>query len=130
MIVSQNGINLAATTSAILMVTIIAYFVEAGRHRKANKNAYEKLSKPNRQMIDILQETEKRATPTLSSIKTAYEKTVVQPIDSEQLLQKLTELETSQTIKRSIANVHDEPTQIWKTQVNLKQEKADKRAHE
>jgi hypothetical protein len=81
-------------------------------------------------MIDILQETEKRATPTLSSIKTAYEKTVVQPIDSEQLLQKLTEIETSQTIKRSIANVHDEPTQIWKTQVNLKQEKADKRAHE
>jgi exosortase len=123
MLVSQNGINLAAATSAILIATVIVYFVETRKQRRVNKNTYEKLSRPNRQMIDVLLETENHARPTLDNIKTAYQETIGHHIDSEQLLQKLTLLENSQIIKRSVANVQDEPTQIWKIHRTLKQGK-------
>lgn len=124
MVISRNGTNLTAASSAILIATIAVYLIETRRQRKANENAYQKLSKPNKQITDILRETENETWPTVDNIRTAYQAKTGQHIDGELLLQKLTELEKSQVIKRSIANVHDEPTQIWETQVTFKQEKA------
>jgi len=50
LLISQNGITLTAATSTILTATIIVYTLERRKQRKANTNAYQKLSEPNRQI--------------------------------------------------------------------------------
>ncbi|MGQ9551910.1 MAG: exosortase/archaeosortase family protein [Candidatus Bathycorpusculaceae bacterium] len=114
--ISEKSVYLAGGTSMLLTATVILYALETERQRKANRNAYQKLSQANRQIIDAVRETEKTTTPTLDSISSAYQKATGQSIDNEKLLQKLAELERTGTVKRQIANKHDEPIQIWKTQ--------------
>lgn len=113
---SGKSVYLAGGTCILLATTIFLYALETRRQRKANKNAYQKLSETNRQIIDAVRETEKTATPTLDSISSAYQKATGQSIDNEKLLHKLAELERTGTVKSQIANKHDEPIQIWKTQ--------------
>jgi hypothetical protein len=71
------------------------------------------------QTIDTVRETEKTTMPTLDNIRTTYQRRVGQPIDEEQLLQKLSELEKTGIIKSKVANKQDEPIQTWKTQISL-----------
>ena len=119
MLISQNGIDLATATSAILIAIVALYVLETRRQRKANKNAYQKLSKPNRQIIDIVLKTEEKTLSTLNNIVTTYQKTIKKTIKKEQLLQKLSELEKTSIIKSNIANKQDKPTQIWRTQMTF-----------
>lgn len=120
MLISQNGINFAAISSTMVAVIIFLYTLETKKQRKANTNVYQKLSKPNRQIISMLHETESQTIPTLNNIATTYKKTTGKPIDKKQLLRKLSEIEKTGIIKNSIANKKDEPLQVWKTQMTLK----------
>lgn len=124
MIISQNGANLATATSTILIAILIFNHLENRRQKKANTNAYQKLSTQNKQIIDAVRETEKTATPTLGNIAKNIRKTIGKNINKKQLLQKLSELEKIDIIKGAIANQQDEPTQTWKTQMTLKQPKS------
>jgi len=90
------------------------------KQRKANANAYQKFSKPNKQIIDITLETQRTTTPTLSAIATTYKNRTGEPIEEEKLLHKLSEAEKTGIIKSDIASNRDEPTQIWKTQMALR----------
>jgi len=119
MLISENGINLATISSALLVAIIIIYVLETKKYVKANGNAYAKLSRSNKQIIDIVQETEKQTIPTLENIATKYEKTTGNPIKKEQLLKKLNEIENTGIITSSIANKQDEPVHAWKTQMTL-----------
>jgi exosortase len=119
MLISENGINLAAISSALLVAIIIVYVLETKKHTEANANAYTKLSRLNKQIIDVVQETEKQTIPTLENIATKYEKTTGNPIKKEQLLKKLNEIENTGIIISSIANKQDEPVHAWKTQMTL-----------
>jgi exosortase len=119
MIISENGINLATICSILLVAIIIIYVLETKKYVKANRNAYAKLSKLNKRIIDIVQETEKQTIPTLENIATKYETTTGNPIKKEQLLKKLNEIETTGIIASSIANKQDEPVQAWKTQMTM-----------
>ena len=115
MIISQNGATLAIVTTIVLMGTLILYALETKRQKRANTNAYQKLSKPNKQIVDAIIETEKTMTPTLEAIATTYQKITGKRISKEQLLKRLTEIETTNTIKSCVANRQDEPQQTWKT---------------
>jgi exosortase len=114
-IMSQNGDRLVATTSTLLAAILIVYGLDAKRQRKINKSAYQKLSKGDKQMFDVIRETEKRATSTVHNIANLYCEVTGQIIDEDQLLQKLAELEKIGIIKSYIASKHDEPILIWKT---------------
>lgn len=116
-IISQNGMSLASASSTFLVFTIIFYFVETKKQRKANKHAYLKLSKLNRQIIDAIQKTERDAIPTLKEISNTYAKKFERKIEEDQLMQKLVELEKTGITKSYIAKKHDEPIHIWKTQI-------------
>ena len=116
-LISQNGITLTTITSTILIATIILYCLEKRKQRKANTNAYQKLSEPNRQIIDAVQKTEKTTLPTLNNIAKTYRKTTKKSIRKKRLLQKLLELEKTGLIESRIANKQDEPTQTWRTQI-------------
>ncbi len=115
LILSENGAQLAATTSTLLLATILIYGYETRKQKKLNKTAINKLSEPNKQLITIIQKTEKTTTPTLDNITNTYHETTGQPIDKNQLLQKLTELEKTGIIKSHITSKQDEPLQTWKT---------------
>ena len=119
MITSQNGANLATATSTILIAILIFNHLENRRQKKANTNAYQKLSTQNKQIIDAVRETEKTATPTLDNVA----KTIGKSISKKQILQKLSELEKISIIKSVISNQHDEPIKIWKTQMSFRRPK-------
>jgi exosortase len=116
LIISQNGVTLALASSAILMATAILYTFENRRQKRANANAYQKLSKLNKQIVDIIRETEKNDTPTFRKIAEACKKTT-KNLNEEELLQKLIELERTGIIKSQIVNKQDEPIQTWRTQI-------------
>jgi exosortase/archaeosortase family protein len=117
MLISQNGANLATATSAILIATLIFYHLGNRRQRRANANAYQKLSMQNKQVVDAVRQTGKTATPTLGNIAKNVRKAIGKDINKTQLLQELSELEKLDIIKSVISNQQDEPIQTWKTQM-------------
>jgi exosortase len=116
LLLSQQGAYLAPTTSALLIPLIVLYTFQKRKQRKANTTAYQKLSDPNKLIIDTISETEKTTTPTLNTIATTYKNKTNEPLEEQKLLQKLSETEKTGIIKSSIANMHDEPIHVWKTQ--------------
>jgi len=118
MIISQNGASLAAISSAILIIIIAIYAIEIRKQTNANTSAYRKLSKINQQTIDIVEETEKKSTPTLENIAATYKKITGKQIAKTILLKRLRELENMRIIKSIIANKNDEPIQIWRAQIS------------
>jgi len=115
-IITQYRDTIVITATILLIGTIILYALDRRRERKANFNAYQKLSKPNKQIIDILTQTEKTTTPTLNAIAAKYQNTTGENIDREKLLQKLVEAQKIGIIKSNIVSKNDEPIQIWETQ--------------
>jgi exosortase len=119
LLISENGLTSAAMSSTLIAVIILLYAFETRRQRKANAIAYQKLSKPNQQIINALRATDKSATPTLDNIAKNYQKTG-ELLDKTQLLNKLYELEKTGIIKSAITSRQDEPIQIWRTQMIFK----------
>jgi len=117
MFISQNGARLAAATSIFLAAVPVLYELETRRQRRANTDAYQKLSKQTKQIVGIVHQTEKATLPTLNAISTTYQSATGENIAKEILLQRLSEAEEIGMLESSIANKRDEPIQIWKTQV-------------
>ena len=115
-IMSQNGDKLAGATSMLLVAIVVMYEFDVKRQRKINTSAYQKLSKADKQMLDIIRETEKRTASTMHNIANAYYEATGQTIDEDQLIRKLAELEKIGIIRSCITNKHDEPIQTWQTQ--------------
>jgi exosortase len=120
LLLSQQGAYLAPTTSALLIPLIGLYTFQKRKQRKANTTAYQKLSNQNKQIIDTVSETEKTTTATLNAIITTYKNKTGEPLEEQKLLQKLSETERTGIIKSNIANKHDEPIHVWKTQMTRK----------
>jgi exosortase len=117
LILSQNGAQLAAVTSIIFLAIVILYGYETRKQKKLSKTAYNKLSEPNKQLINIIQQTQKTTNPTLENIINTYQRTTGQTIDIIQLHQKLIELEKTGVIQSQIAHKQDKPIQTWKTKL-------------
>jgi len=117
LILSQNGIYLVTITSILLGIVLILYILETRKQRKANTKAYQKLSKPNKQIIDTILETQKTTIPTLNAIATTYTNRTGEPIEKEELLRRISEAQKTGIIKSHIASNQDEPIQIWKAQM-------------
>lgn len=120
LILSQQSLYIAAITSTLLTVITFLCAIERRKQRRTNAKAYQKLSKPNKQIIDITIETGKTTKPTLHAIAFTYKNRIGEPIEEEKLLQRLSEVEKTGIIKSEIASIQDEPTQIWKTQMAMK----------
>jgi len=114
---SQNGEYLAATNTILLAFLIVPYKIEKRKEKKANTNAYQKLSKPNKQIIDIVLDTQKTATPTLSAVAATYKNKTGETIEKEELFHRMSEAEKTGIIKSYVASNQDEPIQIWKAQM-------------
>jgi len=120
LLLSQNGAHLATITTALLVPVTVLYALEKRKQRKANAKAYKKIAKSNKQIIDAVAETEKNTPPTLDAIAATHKNRTGELIEEEKLLHKLGELEKTDIIKGDIANIRDEPTMIWKTQIAMR----------
>jgi exosortase len=118
-LISENGLTFAAISSTLIAVIILLYALETRRQRKTNAIVHQKLSGPNKQIIDVLREAEKTTTPTFDNVAKTYQKTTDKHLDKKQLLNKLYELEKTGVIKSTITSRQDEPVQIWRTQITF-----------
>jgi hypothetical protein len=116
LLLSQQSLPLAAATSTPIPVIAVLYFLKKRNERKANSLAYTKLSRPAKDLIDVISETEKKSASTLGKIADTYQKTTNQVISKDQLMQKLAELEKIGILKSQIISKQDEPILTWKTQ--------------
>jgi len=119
-IISQNGNRLLLIAGVSLAGAVTLYALERRTRRKANAAAYEKLSAPDKKIIDTLRQTEVATTPTLNAITAKYLSATGKNIDKENLLRKLSEAEKMGLIKSCLVSKQDEPVQIWKTQFPMR----------
>jgi exosortase/archaeosortase family protein len=114
LVLYQHRLYIAATTCALLLSIAILYIIEKREQRKADARFYQKLSTQNRQVIDTVLETKKTTTPTLRAITAIYQKKTGEPLKDEEMLQRLYHAERTGIVEGDIANVQDEPTQVWR----------------
>jgi len=119
-VLAQNQKVLLVAIGVSLTVAVTLCVLERRRKRKLNAIAYEKLSAPNRKIIDILHHTEATAKPTLSAISAEYSNITGKNINNEKLLSTLSQAEKIGLVNRSVVSVDDEPVQIWKIQFSIK----------
>jgi exosortase len=74
LLLSLNGDKLVTATGVILVIVIILHVLERRRRRKTNYQAYQKLSEPNKQIINIIHETGKAPKHKWGRIAAAYKK--------------------------------------------------------
>lgn len=117
MLISQNGIALSALAASLVAMPIAIYYYDKTRQRKANATSYPKLSRLSRQIIDATKKAEKGQILTLENMRLKVEETTGTPLDADQLLQELSELESMRIIERSIANSNDNPVQTWRANI-------------
>jgi len=119
LLISQNGDELIISTITLIGVVLALYTFERRKERKLNATSYQKLSKPNKQIIDAVHRTEKNTVPTLNNISETYENIAGKKVDKEELLQKISKIEKTGIIKRKIADKQDEPVQTWRTECSF-----------
>jgi hypothetical protein len=116
-LLSQNASYLSGINTILLIPITFLYVLDKRKQKKANTIAYRKLSRETKQIIDIVLETQKSSTPTLSAIAATYKSKTGKTIEKEELFKRLSETEKTGIIKSDIANNYDEPIRIWKVQM-------------
>ncbi|MBX5327642.1 MAG: exosortase/archaeosortase family protein [Candidatus Bathyarchaeia archaeon] len=74
LLLSLNGDKLVATTTTILIAVIIITLVDRRRTRKTNYKAYQKLSTPNKQLIDAVHQSTKPTKHTPHNLVVVHRK--------------------------------------------------------
>jgi len=119
LIISKNADKLITIPITLIFGVFLLYALQRRKEKKANNNAYKKLSKINRQLIDAVHQAAKTTTPTLNNITITYKNMTEKTIRKETLRQRLIEVEKTGIIKRDIVSRQDEPIQVWKTDITF-----------
>lgn len=122
LLLSQNGGKLTVISFGLLVGVIAIYLLDRRNNGKANFKAYQKLSTPNRQLIDAVHETRKTTLPSLRNIATRYMMFSGNQISKKELLQKLREAAKTGIVQNTIGNKRDEPIRTWNTNITFRKE--------
>ncbi len=114
LILSQNGAYFVAITTGLLAMVTVLYALKARQQKKSNTKAYQKLSQPAKQILDVVRETQETTVPTLHAIAATYTCRTGETIEKEKVLDRLSEAEKTGIVKNRIVSKEDEPTQIWR----------------
>jgi exosortase len=114
--ISKSSLPLAAVTSAILIALVPFSWIQLKKRFKANASIYQKLHLYKQQILDAVRETERKSLATLENVAEIYEKTITQPVNKDELLKNLAELEELGVIRKRIISKQDEPVYTWKLQ--------------
>jgi exosortase len=114
--ISKSSLPLAIVTSAILVALVPFSWIQKKRRFRANASIYQKLHPDKQQILDAVQETERKSLATLENVAETYKKMTTQPINKDELLRNLAELEELGLIRNKIIGTQDKPIYIWETQ--------------
>jgi len=117
LLLSQNVDILVVIIIGILFMTITFYLFAKRKEQKRLLRIYNKLSETNKQTFKIIGKTERSTTPTLNNIFINLKKGAKISINTDTLLQELSNLEKTGLIKRTISSKDDNPIVVWKTQI-------------
>jgi hypothetical protein len=114
--ISKSSLPLAIVTSAILVALVPFSWIQMKRRFRANASIYQKLHPDKQQILDTVQETERKSLATLENVAETYKKMTTQPVNKDELLRNLAELEELGLIRNKIIGTQDKPIYIWETQ--------------
>lgn len=115
MLLSKNGLDLALAPTICLVGIGVFEFSDRRRLVLANARAYQRLSNPNRQIIDAISKEQGTAPLTLPAVALACKDQTGQTMSEDELLRKLSEIEKTGLVTRRITSFNDEPIITWKT---------------
>ena len=113
--ISQNGLTLSATTSAILIALIIYNFILSHQEKNSLLILFSKLPKRNQLLIKAIENAKKQGTPTTQAISDELNKLTNTPTDMETLKRELGEAEKAGLIEKTLINKFDEPAYSWRS---------------
>ena len=99
------------------IVCLLFYLFEKKKMREQSIIEYDKLSKTDRQLINVIWQTQSTMKPTFTNILQTYRSIVKEPITAETLFMRLSKLETTSVVSRYIINSQDEPILAWKVEL-------------
>jgi exosortase/archaeosortase family protein len=99
------------------IVCLLFYLFEKKKMRAQSIIEYDKLSKTDRQLINVIRQTQSTMKPTFTNILQTYRSIVKEPITAETLFMRLSKLETTSVVSRYIINSQDEPILAWKVEL-------------
>jgi exosortase len=115
LLISKNGPVLAGATTTLLATIIVFETLQKIRAKRSNKNTYGKLSIMDQQIVSAVGGTP--GTPTPDNIATTYQNLVHREITTNDLIQKLNEVEKTGLVERSIINDQDQPILGYRSNV-------------
>jgi len=115
--ISQNGLALTATATAILVLLIFYAFYLDRKEKLSLLNLYRKLPTQDQLLIKAVTNTQKQKNPTTQAITLEYQKISKTSTSETWITQKLNEAENAGTIKKILINKDDNPAFAWKNQI-------------
>jgi exosortase len=112
--ISQNGLALSATTTALLMTLIIYRLILAQQEKASLLTLYNKLPAKNQLLIKAVQNAKKQKNPTIHGIADELNKLTNTPTDLVQLQADLQDAEKVGLIDRALVNREDKPAYAWR----------------
>ena len=102
----------------LLIVTLFLYYSSKVRQIKENRLTYSKLSQRNKEFLDAVRRLERRSYLTFERITAYFQNEIGEEIRTNELIEKLSEMEKIGLLKSSIMNKEDNPKKTWKTLFN------------
>jgi exosortase/archaeosortase family protein len=114
---SQNGLALLATTTALLATLIIYRILIDQQEKNTLRRLYPKLPEQTQQLITAVKNAQKQKNPTTRNIIIELEKVTNTTVDEAWLTEKLEETQKAGLIKKQLINQNDNPTITWKNKI-------------
>jgi hypothetical protein len=116
---TQYGVSVAVGLILLLLiVTLFLYYSSKVRQTKENRLTYSKLSQRNKEFLDAVRRLERRSYLTFERIAAYFQNEIGEEIRTNELIEKLSEMEKIGLLKSSIMNKEDNPKKTWKTLFN------------
>jgi hypothetical protein len=115
--ISQNGLTLSATTTALLIALLIYRLIQNQQEKTSLLRLFSKLPEQTQQLITAVRNTQKQKNSTTQAIAEELQKITKTPTSQTWLTEKLNETENTGLIKKTIVNRNDTPAVVYKNQV-------------
>jgi exosortase len=115
LILSRNGDKLGLATTALLAATIAVWGIEKRKVKVQNMKILGKLSQEDKQLVDIVRQTEASAKTTMANIVKVCQEGTNKMTKPETIIDRLTQLQETGLIKKQAISIDDEPIIVWRT---------------
>ena len=116
MAISYSILPIAILASVVLIVLLPFSWIQKRKSFRENAVIFQKLHPHKQQIIEAIQQAERKTTATFENIIGNLKKRKSQAIGEDELLKNLAELEELGLIQTKIVNKQDDPVFVWKTQ--------------